>query len=547
MARAQVFINYRRDDSIGTAGRLHDRLVNALGKTSVFMDTEHIPAGADFVEHLKKQVRASKVFLVLIGPDWLNASNSAGERRLDDPDDFVVSEIVEALDRDIVVIPVLVDGAVMPRPEQLPDQIRRLVRRNAIEIRNANFTRDCDALIEQVRTATRGTPDGHWAHRGSRRLLMAAALLAAVAGAIALWPMLADDGAEKKDWAKAVEGNLIADWRRYLARWPAGAHAADMRAKITERQTNRQYATLIGNIKGVTSVSYTPDGKGIVTNSTFEDYYNQFRMYAFASGEAIRSYGTAPGIRGAVFTPDGSNIVAFGQSPVLRWWRTDDPSQTWDHHNAPGIEWIHNLSMSPDGRIYALACSDGTVRLRSVAEDREIAVLKSDQGMTWNVVFSPDGRLIMSGGTDGTPKIWDVETRRLVSALPRQRGVANPLLFSPDGRTVYVSGWEEGVVRAYDVATSRQLRDYNSRDGIVSGILLTPRGRFLAIASRSGVVSFIDLVTNSEVAKLRGHTAEIWGFSIAPDGRTMVSGAKDERVRIWDISDLAEQEVQTER
>ena len=438
----------------------------------------------------------------------------------------------------------LVDGAAMPRVEELPEHLKPLARRNAVEVRNSQFGRDADALVQKVRDVFEidAAPKRSIPWVSGRSLLIVLAILAVLGRGVALRPFLGVNAAEEKDWARAVNDNLIDNWHLYLAKWPNGAHASEMRAKIAERQLNRQIAVMAGNIKGVTTVAHTPDGKGIITNSTFEDYYNQFRLFQFPSGKPIRSYGASPGIRGAVFTPDGKSLVSFGRSDVLHWWQVDDPAATWDHHNAPGIEWIHSLSMAPDGKTYALACSDGTVRLRSVAEDREIAVLKSDQGATWNVIYSPDGRLLMSGGTDGTPRIWDFATKKLVRVLPRQRGAANPLWFSPDSRTAYASGWDDGLVRAYDVATGNPLREYNSRAGIVSGIALTPRGRFLATWTRSGVINFTDLLTNAEVANWRGHTGEVWAVSIAPDGRTITTGGKDDSIRIWDISDLAEQE-----
>jgi len=107
----KIFINYRRDDSIGMAGRLHDRLAQTFGRDKLFMDVDHIPVGVDFVTHLNNQVAACDIMLVVIGPNWLTANDEAGQRRLDQPDDFVAIEIAAALARDIRVIPVLVEQA----------------------------------------------------------------------------------------------------------------------------------------------------------------------------------------------------------------------------------------------------------------------------------------------------------------------------------------------------------------------------------------------------------------------------------------------------
>jgi tetratricopeptide (TPR) repeat protein len=169
----KIFINYRRDDSIGTAGRLHDRLAQAFGRDQLFMDVDHIPAGVDFVGHLNVQVAACDVFLAIIGPNWLDAKDESGRRRLDKPDDFVTIEIAAALARNIRVIPVMIEGARMPKAEEVPDSIKPLVRRHAVEVRHAQFGRDAEALVEKVSEALGGKP----AAPGWRRAGMAAGAL----------------------------------------------------------------------------------------------------------------------------------------------------------------------------------------------------------------------------------------------------------------------------------------------------------------------------------------------------------------------------------
>src|SRR6516225_2677848 len=156
----KIFINYRRDDSISTAGRLHDRLAQTFGRNNLFMDVDHIPAGVDFVEYLHGQVAACRVFLAVIGPNWLDAKDDSGRRRFDNPDDFVTIEIAAALARNIRVIPVLVDGARTPKADKLPDSVKPLVRRNAVEVRNAHFGRDAEALANKVREALQGARPG---------------------------------------------------------------------------------------------------------------------------------------------------------------------------------------------------------------------------------------------------------------------------------------------------------------------------------------------------------------------------------------------------
>jgi hypothetical protein len=142
-----VFVSYRRDESAGFAGRIFDRLVASFAREQVFMDVDNIEPGLDFVEVLNEWVGACDVLLAVIGPNWTAAADPSGTKRLDDPHDFVRIEIDAALRRNVRVIPVLIGGARMPRPDELPDPLRPLTRRQALEISHVHFNRDVDGLV----------------------------------------------------------------------------------------------------------------------------------------------------------------------------------------------------------------------------------------------------------------------------------------------------------------------------------------------------------------------------------------------------------------
>src|SRR5262245_20886754 len=149
----RIFINYRRGDDQAAAGRLYDRLLQHFDREQLFMDVDAIEPGVDFVKSLDEQVAACIAFIAVIGPRWLNARNNDGNPRLDNPTDYVRVEIESALKRDIRVIPVLVDGASMPRPSDLPPSLQALGRRNAVEIAHHRFAADCDDLARRIKRA----------------------------------------------------------------------------------------------------------------------------------------------------------------------------------------------------------------------------------------------------------------------------------------------------------------------------------------------------------------------------------------------------------
>jgi hypothetical protein len=153
----QIFISYRRDDASHPAGRLYDRFSSHFGESYVFMDVDNLNPGVDFIEAIEKSVDSCDVLIAVIGNRWLISSDEGRRHRLDNPEDFVRIEIATALKRGIRVIPVLVDGASMPRSGELPDDLELLVRRNALEVSHTRFRADSERLIRAVELALEET------------------------------------------------------------------------------------------------------------------------------------------------------------------------------------------------------------------------------------------------------------------------------------------------------------------------------------------------------------------------------------------------------
>jgi hypothetical protein len=145
-----VFISYRREDSGGFAGRIYDRLTKSLGFGNVFFDVDSIAPGVDFVDTLNERLGRCDALVAVIGRSWLPSPDANNRRRLDDPNDYVRLEIEAALQRGIRVIPVLVDGAILPKSSDLPEGLAKLTRRQAIEISLTRFDSDVERLIEAL-------------------------------------------------------------------------------------------------------------------------------------------------------------------------------------------------------------------------------------------------------------------------------------------------------------------------------------------------------------------------------------------------------------
>ena len=146
-----IFVSYRREDSSGITGRICDYLKAAFGEEHLFKDVDSIPLGTDFREVIHAAVQRCDVLLAVIGGKWLSVRDGAGARRIDDPDDYVRLEIRSALERNIPVIPVMVDGAEVPKHENLPEPLQRLAFRNAIHVRSdPDFQHDMGRLCRDI-------------------------------------------------------------------------------------------------------------------------------------------------------------------------------------------------------------------------------------------------------------------------------------------------------------------------------------------------------------------------------------------------------------
>lgn len=151
----RIFLNYRREDAADAAGRLFDGLAARFGNDQVFMDIDAIDPGVDFEEVVNQAVGTCDVLIAVIGRQWLNTADSRGRRRLDNPDDYVRMELQAALERNVRVIPVLVQGVDMPGSDELPDALKKLARRNAVEVSSTRWRYDIGRLTAALENIAR--------------------------------------------------------------------------------------------------------------------------------------------------------------------------------------------------------------------------------------------------------------------------------------------------------------------------------------------------------------------------------------------------------
>ena len=219
-----VFISYRREDSEGQARALSLELVRLLGNESVFMDVDSIALGRDFRQVLQDRLGSCDVMFALIGPGWLNAKDGTGTRRVDSSTDFVRQEIAAALKRNIPVIPVLLQGAQLPPPERLPDDLKDLSYRNGFELGHSTWDSDVREMVKRLglgapnsaespssasdsKNARLDVPAGRaWFSWGRPHIAAVIVLLVSVAAAL-IYPRIRDGDKPVAEIAQSLPGS----------------------------------------------------------------------------------------------------------------------------------------------------------------------------------------------------------------------------------------------------------------------------------------------------------------------------------------------------
>jgi len=174
----RVFISYRREDTGSAAGRVYDRLSRLLPKSNLFFDVSTIGGGEDFVRRIESEIGRSDVALVFIGDKWLEPAHPSSRGRIWEQDDYVRAELRAALARPMLILPILVAGARMPKPAQLPEDVRAVTGKNALPLRHESFDGDTETIVAAVFGVS--AKDRAWEDKGTLRTKIGYAIAGAI-------------------------------------------------------------------------------------------------------------------------------------------------------------------------------------------------------------------------------------------------------------------------------------------------------------------------------------------------------------------------------
>ena len=267
MDAPRIFISYRRDDAAGYARAVNDELVRRFGADRVFIDVDDIHAGQPFSDVIQRSVGDSAVLLALIGKRWQGERDGAPPR-IRDEGDFVRREVAAGLAaKGMRVIPVLLDGVVMPELAQLPPELRALAGRNALELDNSRFATDMEHLVREVCGAL-GQKTAPPEERKSFKTWWWLAGAAVVLAAAALWPWRPPSSETQAPASVAARPRVNGEWRAEVDYdWP-GAHHVERFVFSGDGDELHGSASFLGVARGILEGRVDGAGASFVTRTS---------------------------------------------------------------------------------------------------------------------------------------------------------------------------------------------------------------------------------------------------------------------------------------
>ena len=345
--------------------------------------------------------------------------------------------------------------------------------------------------------------------------------------------------ANEKTEATLARSNFLLAVSRWEENPPRVEEALDYLGRIPEKhrqvewllakkQFEGSYATLYGHNFAISCVDFYPDGKHIVSGGL-----DTIKTWESDTGKLLHSF---PGSLEHVFclsvSPDGKQIVS-GQINVIKLW--DAKSGRYIKSLVGHHSHVECICFSKNGNQVISGSLDNTIKIWDIKTGKEIRTLTGHTEGVSSVTITADQSKIISVSSDRTIRIWDAETGVELKKIEASTNAVSVCL-NPDGRT-FVTANDDQTIRTWDIVTGEPL---NVFDGHVAGNLcFSPDGEYIA-GTTNATLKIWNAETGEEIKTLKGHFDAVTSVSFSPDGQRLVSGSRDNTIKLWSDFDMDE-------
>lgn len=294
----------------------------------------------------------------------------------------------------------------------------------------------------------------------------------------------------------------------------------------------------------VSALAYSPDGETLAVSGVRE-----VLLYDTTNFEPkARLVGKARRIQSLTYSEDGKLLGVAGGSPAqfgeVQLW--DTTTNTLIKAMQASYDTVYGLSFSPDARRVTFGCSDKTVRVLSVADEKELIKFDNHSDWVFGTVFSTDGTHFVSCGRDTALKLVEVDTGSFVDDINSSNkgyGEIHTLARHPSADEV-LSGGEDRIPRRYrifreirrDVGNTdfNLIKAYEAQSGSIEAIAFSADGSLFATGNAGGEVRVYNVEDGTRVASMRGDVVGVFSVAFHPKGTQLAAGGFDGKVRVFE-------------
>lgn len=276
---------------------------------------------------------------------------------------------------------------------------------------------------------------------------------------------------------------------------------------------------------------FSPDGQRVL----LAGYFGKAEIHDLKTGRVLSEpFGPAYGLSTASFSPDGRFVVTASQDHTAIVWDVNTLSRV---HDLPHRDMVFSANFSPDGSQIVTGCLDGWAYVWDASTGRKLFALGPYSGGVSFADFSRDGRLIAVTGYGGDTGVWQAATAQaLPLRFPHNTWVVYAS-FSPDGERLVVASTDHKA-RVWDLTTGKRVFPDLKHDDVVRSAEYSPDGRLILTASFDGTARLWraeDLQPIASNPVLR-HGERVAHASFAPDARLILTTCTDGSARVWDLA-----------